>query len=115
MTTTTTIITKDNEVSSINEVKVKLTDAVQVEQKTEKTWNLAELDREIDEAQAALTTIDSEAAAEVAEVQKRWDDRKTALQVRLDGYTATRTVVLKEAEKVTLKKVVEEPPVEEFK
>ena len=115
MTTTTTIITKDNEVSSINEVKVKLTDAVQVEQKTEKTWSLAELDREIGEAQVALPIIDAEAAAEVANVQKRWDDRKSALQVRLDGYTATRTVVLKEAEKVQLKKVVEEPPVEELK
>lgn len=109
MTTTATIITKDNEVASINDVKVKMTEAVQVEQKTEKTWSLAELDREIAEAQAALTTIDAEAAAEVAEVQDRWNKRKAALQARLAGYTATLVTVLKEAEKVALKEVVAEP------
>jgi hypothetical protein len=113
MTITTTTITKDNEVSSIAEVKVKVTDAVQVEQKADKVWSLAEMDREISEAQAELAVIDTQAAAEVAEVQKRWDARKAALQARLAGYTATRATVLAEAEKVTLKEVVVEPKVEE--
>ena len=107
MTTTATIITKDSEVTSINDVQVKLTDAVQVEQKTEKVWSLAELDREIAEAQAELLVIDAKAAAEVAEIQTRWNTRKTALQTRLAGYTAIRPTIFAEAEKVTLKEVVE--------
>jgi len=111
MTITTTIITKDNEVNRIDDVKVKVTDAVQVEKKADNVWSLAEMDREISEAQAEMVVIDTQAAAEVAEVQKRWDARKVALQERLAGYTATRAKVLTEAGKVVLKEVVVEPEI----
>lgn len=111
MTQTIIPITKDDEVSSVDAVKVQVTDIKQVEQKAEKAWTLAELDREIAQATAYLTKLDIEKAAALAQTAAEFNKRKADTQARLDTYKALRPLVLVEAEKVTLKEVVE--PIEE--
>lgn len=112
MTTTIVPITKDAEVYTIDDVKIQVTDVEQVEQKDEKAWTLAELDKEISQATAYLTTLDVEKATALAQTTAEFDRRKAETQARLDTYTALRPLVLAEAEKVVLKEVIE--PIEEI-
>jgi TolA-binding protein len=98
-------VTKDSEVTSIDQVQVK---KVVTEQKVKETvYTSASINEDIAKLQNEIT----KKQARIAHLQGDID----SLQADIDKLKALQTTVLKEAEKIELKVVEEPKPIEEVK